>query len=131
MATIYYSTWHCSLRAGRVGSHGMLGYSLLQQIKELEITSWPGFPSEIGRTDIVGREKGPGSCMSWENDCCGKSGGLALINPLSLEHDIETFKKIGSQGGNSVVTWKGTLLEMRSFTPAHNFLLVFPGKITR
>lgn len=45
-----------------VGSHGMLGCSESEQIKELEMTSWPGFPSEIGRADIVGREKGPGSC---------------------------------------------------------------------
>lgn len=58
MATIYYSTWHWVLGAGRV--QGTLGYSLSQQIKELEITSWPGFPSEIRRTDIAGREKGHG-----------------------------------------------------------------------
>lgn len=64
MATIYYSTWHWGLGAGRV--RGTLGYSLSQQIKELEITSWPGFPSEIRRTDIAGREKGPW-VMSWEN----------------------------------------------------------------
>lgn len=58
MATVYYSTWHRNLGAGREGPHGMLGYSLSQQIKELEIPSWPGFPSEIGRTDIAGREMG-------------------------------------------------------------------------
>ena len=60
MATIYYSTWQCSLGAGKVGPQGMLGYSLLKQIKEFEISSWPGFPGEIKGTDIAGREKDHG-----------------------------------------------------------------------
>ena len=44
-----------------MGPHGLLGYSLSQQIKELEISSWPGFPSEIGGADITGRGKGCGN----------------------------------------------------------------------
>lgn len=84
----YYSSWHYSLAAGslEVGPHGMLGYSWSEQIKELEITSWPAFPREMGRADIVGREKGPGSCpgrmIGW-----GGPGGPALNNSLSLERD--------------------------------------------
>lgn len=66
-----------------MGSRGMLGYSFLQQIKELEITSWPGFPSEIGRTDIVGGNWALG------HTCPGRMIGLAFINPLPLEPDIE------------------------------------------
>lgn len=60
MAGIYYCTWHCSLGVGKVGPQGMLGNSLLEQIKELEISSWPGFPGEIRGTDFAGREKDHG-----------------------------------------------------------------------
>lgn len=70
----YYSAWHCSLGAGRVGPCGMLGYSLSEQRKELEITSWPGFPSEMGRADIAGRGKGPGSCPGRMIGCGGPGG---------------------------------------------------------
>lgn len=82
----YYSTWHCSLGVGRVEPSGMLGYSLSQQRKELEVTSWPGFPSEIGKADIAGRGKGPGS-RPGRTIGCGGPGGPALNNPLSLERD--------------------------------------------
>lgn len=46
------------LGAGRARPYGMLGHSLSLQIKELEITSWSGFPSVIRMTDIAGGEQG-------------------------------------------------------------------------
>lgn len=62
------------------------GISLSEQIKELEITSWPGFPSEIGRADIAGQGKGPGSCPGRMLGC-GRPGGPALNNSLALGLD--------------------------------------------
>lgn len=62
MATIIIPLGMAAWELAEWGPHGMLGYSLSEPRKELEIARWPGFPSEIGRADIAEREEGPGSC---------------------------------------------------------------------
>lgn len=57
-----YLFFHLALQSGsgQSGVQSMLGYSLSPKIKVFDFTSWLGFPSEIGKLDTAGRERGYG-----------------------------------------------------------------------
>ena len=126
-----YLLLHLALQSGswQSGSVGHAGILIIAgRSRSLKSAAGLDFLVRVGGQILLGGKRAVGKVLGEWMTVEGRESQLQTILFL-WNMMLGVFDNIGSQDWNDKVVWKGTLLEMRSFTSAHN--LFFLGKFTR